>query len=99
MNWPRGLFRLWAIASVLWVVGYIAYFWHSCLPETGTGDYWCFTGEFDDWTEPLRYFGWRQYSYNAGWTFGVPIAGLLIGSAIYAAVHWVLLGFRGKDSN
>jgi hypothetical protein len=94
MNWPRGLFRIWVVASVLWAIGYALYFWDSC--GIVDGDYWCSIGELDDWTMSLRHFGWRQYLYNLGWAFGVPILVLLIGSAAYAVLQWIVIGFRGK---
>jgi hypothetical protein len=31
-----------------------------------------------------------------GWAFGVPRLVLLIGSATYAALQWIVIGFRGK---
>ena len=88
MNWPRGLFRVWVVESVLWAIGYGWYFWHSCWLQSDTGDYWCFTGE-SDWMEPLRHFGWREYLYNLGWVFGVPLLVLLISSATYAVLKWI----------
>jgi hypothetical protein len=39
--------------------------------------------------EPLRHFGWREYLYNSGWVFGVPLLVLLIGSATYAGLKWI----------
>jgi hypothetical protein len=33
-NWKRGLFRLWLIASVVWIVGIIGYMFHSGMQET-----------------------------------------------------------------
>ena len=95
MNWPRGLFRVWVVASVLWAIGYAGYFWYSCSLQSDR-DHWCFTGEFDAGIEPLRYFGWRQYLYHLGWAFGVPLLVLLIGSATYAALQWIVIGFRSK---
>ena len=95
MNWPRGLFRVWVVASVLWAIGYAGYFWHSCSLQSD-GDHWCLTGELNDRIEPLRYFGWRQYLYHLGWAFGVPLLVLLIGSATYAALQWIVIGFRSK---
>jgi hypothetical protein len=98
MNWPRGLFRVWTIASVLWVVGYAMYFWHSCSFNDQMGEYWCWTGE-SDWIGSLRYFGWKEYLYNAAWIVGVPIMTLFLGWVAYASVNWIVLGFRGKRSN
>jgi len=97
MNWPRGLFRVWVVASVLWAIGYAWYFWHECWLQSDTGDYWCFTGDFDAWTEPLRHFGWRQYLYNSGWAFGVPLLVLLIGSATYAVLQWIVNGESNSE--
>ena len=87
MNWP--LFRVWVVASVLWAIGYAGNFWHSCWLESATGDHWCLTGEFGDWMEPLRHFGWREYLYNLGWVFGVPLLVLLIGSATYVVLKLI----------
>ena len=95
MNWPRALFRVWVVASVLWAFGFAGYFWHSCWLLSETRDYWCFTGE-DNWMGPLRHFGWREYLYNLGWVFGVPLLVLLIGSATYAVIEWIVIAFRSK---
>jgi hypothetical protein len=46
--------------------------------------------------EPLRHFGWRQYLFNSGSAFGVPLLVLLMGWATYAVLEWIVIGIRGR---
>ena len=92
MNWLRGLFRAWVIASFIWMGGYVVYVWHTCAGSLNK-ELWCLFGD-NDWTERLSDFGLREYSYHATWLIGPPIL-VLIGGI---AVRWIVLGFRRKSS-
>jgi hypothetical protein len=91
MNIGRGLFRLWLIASVVWVGACLLRFDFSCF----FGSYpWC------EWWMLHRvhyYFSSNnEYVETLALTFGVPIVAFIIG----AAILWAVKGFqREKPSN
>jgi hypothetical protein len=82
MNWRRGLFRLWLLASVLWVGGCLWLLDYSCF----FGAYpWC------NWwvVRPLLS---STYAEVLAKTFGPPVILFLIGYALL----WIGRGFRSR---
>ena len=105
LNWTRGLFRLWVLLSVLWIVGVTALAWSDPWRVTAYGRAptaeevkgcnektpgpWC-----KDWfvwepTVQERAFHLRWYGAAA---FGVPFVVLLLG----VSGRWVLAGFKSQ---
>ena len=94
MNWKRGLLRMWALVSLLWVGGWLFYVWQSCsliaLPGGQERREMCTTSLFDDWMSRSGYFGWHEY-------LRIAISGLIVPLALLAlgyAVTWIVAGFR-----
>jgi hypothetical protein len=84
MNWRRGLFRLWIVGTVLFViaVAFISY-----------GD---IKGEFDAVAyviEPTP-APWETLGWWAAIAFGIPLAVLVLG----ASLVWAFSGFAVKRS-
>lgn len=94
MNWKRGLLRMWALGSLLWLGGWLFYVWESCrlvaLPGGQEHREMCFTSLFDDWMSQPGYFGWWEYLRIAISGLSVPLAVLLIGCGVW----WVRLGLK-----
>jgi hypothetical protein len=90
MDVRRGLWRLWILASVLWVAFHGWRFWDKCIPGS-EGDVWCPIGH-DDWVRDLRYFDYADVLRNTAWIFGPPVACLIIG----LGVLWVGDGFSER---
>ncbi len=93
MSWARGLFRLWVVATVLWIAGAVALNWTEISCKLGSSAdakpwerYRC--GPFDD----LIPFNWQNSALVLG---GPPLLLLLLGSLFY----WAIRGFRlGKGT-
>jgi hypothetical protein len=82
MNWKRGVFRFWVVASGLWIVG--AFWWRErCLvpPILGGGGRWCDDPIIDRVAENLK---------SGALIIGVPAGALLVGLALI----WIANGFR-----
>src|SRR5262245_7481619 len=81
MNLKRGLLRLWIIATVLWLAGFVWYFWtHLCIYSTDNR-LMCLVGE-DDWVGRLSEFSISTYGRLSMIALSVPVGVLLIGYAI-----------------
>lgn len=94
MNWKRGLFRVWAILSVVWMAGWIFHIGHSCqrVLWPGTSDEYhlmCHT-DFGEWLK--RYDTFTIWDYGSILIYGVsvPLSALAIG----AAICWAKNGFK-----
>src|SRR5262245_5548035 len=52
MNWRRGLLRVWVVASLIWLAGWLWYVWATC--ERGQDNkLYCYRSVFDDWMAPV----------------------------------------------
>jgi hypothetical protein len=80
MNVRRGLFRIWAIASAMWVA--------ACLWLRHDYDYSCFlrSSPWCDYWEPY------YYVQAAATMIGPPVIALLLGWATL----WIVAGFRAN---
>jgi len=83
MNWRRGLFRVWIVLSVAWVIviGYADDL--PCTFGVRLSAPWC------------AGYGRDPYVWQYAWkvhllAFGIPIAALVVG----AGIGWALNGFR-----
>lgn len=95
MNWTRGLFRVWVIASVVWVGGWTAYVLTTCnrvhvpgSPE-GTLTKVCYTG-LSGWQSQVPSFTFADYASLVATGLGIPLIVLGLG----AGVAWIAKGFR-----
>jgi hypothetical protein len=78
----RGLFRLWLVFSLAWIVGCLWILDFSCFFKFTSGP-WC-----DYWiVYPLTSSTYVKY---LAVTFGVPLGALVLGSALV----WAFRGFR-----
>lgn len=99
MNVKRELLRAWIVGSLLWILGWIAFIWQSCItkdipPALGGGHaVFCRTSLLDDWMGQPRYFGVWEYTQMLFTGMGIPIVCLLIG----LGVLWVIRGFWLKS--
>jgi hypothetical protein len=87
----RGLFRIWIIASIVWLVGWLWYVWATCIPTAGNELLLCYTSFFDDWMTavPLTFL---DYASIIATGMVVPIVVLAFGSALV----WAFSGFAAK---
>ena len=86
----RGLFRIWIIVSIVWLVGWLWYVWATCKPVTGNELLlYCYTSFFDDWMGPVP-FTFLDYAKLIATGMVVPIVVLAFGSALV----WAFRGFR-----
>jgi hypothetical protein len=92
MNWKRGLFRVWASASLLWVALWTVLHWSgvavslsdlSCLVSGGSSGPWC----------EYRIDGLEDRHFWIG-LIAPPIAALLLGYTLL----WIGRGFRRERS-
>lgn len=99
MNLRRGLLRIWAVGSILWLIGWPAYLWESCDPVVGTASFThppieiCRTG-LGDW-KAVDDLTLGDYASDVGVAFALPIGALALGYA----VAWAVRGFRPGTSN
>jgi hypothetical protein len=89
VNWKRGLLRVWVIASLIWLAGWLLYFWATCNLNPDN-DLYCYTSFLDDWMKPAPYFTFLDYASIVATGMVVPIAALIIGFGIL----WAVGGFR-----
>src|SRR5262249_13430539 len=81
-----GLFRIWIVASIVWLVGWLWYVWATC---DGNERLYCYTSFFDDWMAPLP-LTFLDYAKLIATGMVVPIVVLALGSALV----WAFRGFR-----
>jgi hypothetical protein len=87
MNWRRLLFRLWLIASGIWMCAWTLHIWQSC--TTDLGEVWCRT-DYNEWYSAFSKFTPLTYAVIAVWGMVPPLAILAWGGVVY----WALTGFR-----
>jgi hypothetical protein len=87
MNWRRLLFRLWLIASGIWMCAWALHIWQSC--TTDVVEVWCRT-DYSEWYSPFSEFTPLTYAVIAVWGMVPPLAVLAWGGGVY----WALTGFR-----
>jgi hypothetical protein len=96
MRMTRGLFRVWVVAAVVWLAGWITYVWETCLHEHRPGSpsgelgTYCYTNVFSDWMSPYSFFTVWDYARIIISGASIPLVVLLFG----AAVGWAARGFR-----
>jgi hypothetical protein len=86
MNWRRGLFRLWLVASAVWIAR--TFWWReACLIPSwlGGGGWWCNDAVVDPIGENLK---------SVALILGPPAAAFLAGLVSV----WVLNGFRHNSN-
>jgi hypothetical protein len=84
----RGLFRIWVVASIVWLVGWLWYVWATCKTDNERLLY-CYTSFFDDWMQRGDFTFW-YYAKLIATGMVVPIVVLALGSALV----WAFKGFR-----
>ena len=96
MNLRRGLWRLWIIASCIWVIGWLAYVWSTCtmLPGAGGPFMICHTSPFWPGFTEMGMLTVRDYLDLAIGALVGPAALLVVG----LATGWVAAGFRSAKS-
>jgi hypothetical protein len=96
MNWKRGLFRVWAAASLLWVALWTVLNWSgvatslfdlSCLVSGGSSGPWC---EYR-LIEAIAVYGLEDRRFWIG-LLTPPVAALLLGYTLL----WIGRGFRSR---
>ena len=96
MNWKRGLFRVWAAASLLWAVLWTLLNWSgvaaslsdlSCLVSGGSSGPWC---EYR-LIGAIAVYGLEDRRFWVG-LLAPPLAALLFGYTVL----WIARGFRPK---
>jgi hypothetical protein len=93
MNVRHGLLRLWIVASLLWLVAFVVwYFWTQCGYSVPGKTDMCWTGE-GDWVGDIRYFSIGTYARLFAIALSVPIGVLFVGYLL----AWVLRGFRQSN--
>jgi hypothetical protein len=91
MNIRRGLYRVWIVASVLWLAGFSWYFWnYYCFYDGGT--VLCWTGE-ENIFAALSEFSLRQYASVVANALLLPFLTLILGYAF----AWVARGFLSTN--
>jgi hypothetical protein len=103
MNLRRGLFRIWVVASLIWLIGWHWYVWATCetkhIPFSSQGEPWkeyvkfCYTG-FGEWMTQVQNFTFWDYASIAATGVGVPIAAFVIGFGLL----WAADGFRSHPN-
>jgi hypothetical protein len=95
VNVRHGLFRLWIVASVIWVVAWLSYIWATCETHGNANAHltYCYT-DFSGWMSAWESFSFWEYARIAGVALGFPAAILIVGWALL----WALGGFREKSN-
>lgn len=81
MNWPRGVFALWLVASAIWLIGWTLFIRQICTTMPN-GDFWCRAQENGLLIRLGEYSAWSPlHVYLLGFVlpFLVLIGGLLLG--------------------
>jgi hypothetical protein len=101
MNFRRGLFRAWLVASGAWIVGWFFYIWATCdlkhVPGQEPANLYvtlCYTG-FGGWMTQVQYFTVWDYLSIALSGVAVPIAAFVLGVCIL----WTIDGFRANQKS
>lgn len=89
MNFRRGLFRLWIIASLVWFVGWLGYLWAFCEPTGYSGFVKFCSSSSSFWN-----FGFWSYESIAAMGIGPAMAAFILG----LAGLWAAKGFQAKSN-
>lgn len=93
MNVRRGLFRLWIVASVVWVAIWFTFIWATCTTHANGQVTFCST-DFSGWQSEWGGFTFWDYARIAEIALGIPVLILALGSALL----WALSGFSKKSN-
>jgi len=93
VNVRRGLFRLWIVAGVLWIVGWLVFIWTTCSVFANGQAAFCYT-DFSGWQTEWGGFTLWDYARIAEVALGVPALVLAVGWATL----WALSGFAKKPN-
>jgi hypothetical protein len=76
MNWRRLLFRLWLIASGIWMCDWTLRIWRSC--TTDLAEVWCRT-DYSEWYYPFSKFTTLTCAVIAVWGNGAATGDICVG--------------------
>jgi hypothetical protein len=103
LNWRRGTFRVWVLASFAWIIFALIKIFGSCMPAARLPNkFECHfsPGLAGDFFGP----GIVNYLAIAVWVIGVPVIAYLIriiaitvAAMIRIAVGWTIRGFKATD--
>jgi hypothetical protein len=101
MNLKRGLFRVWLVASGVWVAGWLIYIWATCDLKHVPGDEppnqyvtVCYTN-FSGWMTQVSYFTIWDYGSIALSALAVPVGAFILGFCAF----WAANGFKGDQKS
>ena len=101
MNLKRGLFRVWAIAGVVWLLAWFLYIWSTCDLKHVPGDQpensvvmLCYTG-FSGWMTQIRYFTVWDYVSIVLSGLAVPVGVFILGFCAF----WAAAGFKIRQDS